>query len=64
MARVEITRIGGNQPFCAAGTAPAQDRAQGFTHPREVIMARFENFAFSLGIALAGVLSLAAVPFA
>jgi hypothetical protein len=38
-----------------------RDRGSWF---REFVMARFENFAFSLGIVLAGVLSLAAVPLA
>jgi hypothetical protein len=28
------------------------------------VMARFENFAFALGLALTGILSLAAVPLA
>lgn len=42
----------------------AQIGAQGSYVSREVLMNRFENFAFSLGIMLAGVLSLAAVPLA
>ena len=35
---------------------------RGFAVQREFVMSRFENFAFSVGIMLAGVLSLAAVP--
>jgi hypothetical protein len=39
-------------------------RDRGSSGLREFVMARFENIAFSLGIVLAGVLSLAAVPLA
>jgi hypothetical protein len=58
------TRNGENPPFPRAGTSPAQGPITGVCVAQEFVMSRFENFAFSLGILLAGVLSLAAVPLA